>query len=73
MTDKIEQVARAMWEADPLGRGYRGDWPAYVSQACAAIEAMREPTRLRCVHNELNCVCHTSWQVMIDVILKGEP
>ena len=38
-------VAEAMREADPLGRGYRGDWTAYAAMAEAALAVAFNPNR----------------------------
>lgn len=51
----VERVAKAMRDVDPLARGYRGDWPAYVTTAKAAIAATdafrREENRKNCHHD----------------------
>lgn len=48
MTDIVERVARAIYEArNGDGQPYMGiilNWPEYLAQARAAIAAMREPT-----------------------------
>lgn len=48
------RVAEAMRDADPLGRGYRGDFTAYLPQAriaIAAVDAFREEEkRKNCRH-----------------------
>ena len=69
--DVIERVAREMqslsltsWEMIE-----KESQAAYLLMARVAIAAMREPTGLRCVHDELNCVCHASWRAMIDAAL----
>lgn len=84
----IERVARAICQAgdsacDPsdvayLGGGKDGPlWQAYVPEAKAAIEAMREPTEAMAftggnvvVDEDMSIVGKDVWQAMIDAALK---
>lgn len=48
MSEMIERVARAIWDATPNHSPAKGNgdqaWRFFVDEARAAIEAMREPT-----------------------------
>lgn len=70
----IERVAKAVHRCDfptnalPWQDCLEGQ---YLNIAKAAIAAMREPTaKMLCIHDENNCVCHTSYSKMIDAALK---
>lgn len=74
----IERVAKAIAAQDTEGLV----WQEYISDARAAIAAMREPTEAmkNCsdeIHWGYSChVCgglKDGWYAMIDATLKGEP
>jgi hypothetical protein len=84
MTDTIERVARAIFEASPpeLGRGPLSSAPALTqrmtrAQARAAIEALREPGAEMVAAAEEFAVRQVDvhekdiWRVMIDAALNG--
>jgi hypothetical protein len=54
---EVEQVAKAMRDADPLGRGYRGDVSAYFPQARVAIAALDSH---RAAEKRKNCKHHNT-------------
>jgi hypothetical protein len=66
MTDKIEQVARALWDA-----GCREDHDVRCSFARAAIEAMHEPTSKMADAAERGEQSYCGiWEAMVDACLE---
>ncbi len=62
MSEMIERIARAMWEAredieavdSPNRCTFEADNPEIIAMARAAIEAMREPTEAMIENNEID-------------------
>ena len=84
MSEKMEQVARAICLASHIDNGHtpdsaaslveRGSWHDYVTEARAAIAAMREPTGEMWKAEQpiwsLGRPMWDWWRSMIDEILK---
>lgn len=78
MNEMIERVARAICKADGQDPDHEGEltdegtfqWQSYVTDARAAIEAMREPTKAMIAACYPDEDAGLIWRDMIDAALK---